>query len=41
MKAVILAAGKGLRMLPLTADKPKTLIEINGKPTAEPFEEQI
>ena len=32
MKAVILAAGKGLRMLPLTADKPKTLIEINGKP---------
>ncbi len=32
MKAVILAAGKGLRMLPLTRDKPKTLIEINGKP---------
>ena len=32
MKAVILAAGKGLRMLPLTADKPKTLIEIDGKP---------
>src|SRR3990167_4612850 len=32
MKAVILAAGKGVRMLPLTLDKPKTLIEINGKP---------
>ncbi len=32
MKAVILAAGKGVRMLPLTTDKPKVLIEINGQP---------
>ncbi len=32
MKAIILAAGKGVRMLPLTLDRPKTLIEINGKP---------
>lgn len=32
MKTVILAAGKGVRMLPLTSDKPKVLIEINGKP---------
>ena len=32
MKAVILAAGKGVRMLPLTLDKPKVLIEIYGKP---------
>jgi len=32
MKAVILAAGKGIRMLPLTLDKPKVLIEINDKP---------
>ena len=32
MKAVILAAGKGTRMLPLTKDKQKVLIEIKGKP---------
>ena len=31
MKAVILAAGKGLRMLLLTKAKPKTLIEVNGE----------
>jgi len=32
MKAVIMAAGKGTRMLPLTKTVPKVLIEINGKP---------
>lgn len=32
MKAVILAAGKGVRMLPVTETIPKVLVEINRKP---------
>jgi len=30
--AVIIAGGKGSRLAPLTLDKPKTLVEVNGKP---------
>jgi mannose-1-phosphate guanylyltransferase len=35
LKAIILAGGKGLRFRPLTDDKPKAMITVNGKPIAE------
>jgi NDP-sugar pyrophosphorylase family protein len=35
LKALILAGGQGLRLRPLTDDKPKPLVEVNGKPIAE------
>lgn len=37
MVAVILAAGQGTRLLPLTADSPKCLIRIGGRPLLAPM----
>ncbi|WP_128478767.1 UTP--glucose-1-phosphate uridylyltransferase AglF [Halorussus pelagicus] len=41
MKAVILAAGKGTRLRPLTDDKPKGMVEIDGKPILTHCFEQL
>lgn len=41
MKAVILAAGLGKRMRPLTNNKPKALVEFKGKPLLEHVLESI
>jgi mannose-1-phosphate guanylyltransferase len=35
MRAIVLAGGMGMRLRPLTDDKPKALVEVNGKPIAE------
>jgi len=35
MKAVILAAGQGVRLLPITATRPKPMIKVGGKPILE------
>ena len=34
-KAVVLAAGRGTRMRELTADLPKPMIEVRGKPVLQ------
>jgi len=41
MKAVLLAAGKGTRLKPLTDNIPKVMIPINGKPILEYHIEQL
>ncbi|PSQ46345.1 UTP--glucose-1-phosphate uridylyltransferase [Halobacteriales archaeon SW_6_65_15] len=41
MKAVVLAAGKGTRLRPLTDDKPKGMVEVDGKPILTHCFEQL
>ena len=41
MKAVVLAAGKGTRLRPLTEDKPKVMVDVNGKPLLTHAFEQL
>lgn len=35
MKIIILAAGQGSRLRPLTDDRPKCMVEVNGKSIIE------
>ena len=37
MKAIILAAGKGERLMPLTSDTPKSLLELESHPINGPY----
>jgi len=41
MKAVVLAAGEGTRLRPLTEDEPKGMVEVNGKPILTHCFEQL
>ncbi|TSC56764.1 MAG: bifunctional UDP-N-acetylglucosamine pyrophosphorylase / Glucosamine-1-phosphate N-acetyltransferase [Parcubacteria group bacterium Gr01-1014_18] len=41
MQVVILAAGRGVRMMPLTADRPKPLVLLGGKPLIQHTLEQL
>lgn len=41
MKAVVLAAGKGTRLRPLTDDKPKGMVEVDGAPLLTHCFEQL
>jgi glucose-1-phosphate thymidylyltransferase long form len=41
MQAVVLAAGKGTRLRPLTDDKPKGMVEVAGKPILEHCLDQL
>jgi glucose-1-phosphate thymidylyltransferase len=41
MKAVVLAAGQGTRLRPLTEDKPKVLVEVDGTPLIEDVFDQL
>lgn len=41
MKAVVLAAGKGTRLRPLTLEKPKPMLELGGQPILETITRQL
>ena len=40
-RAVILAAGMGMRMIPINSETPKALVEVNGQPLIERMIQQL
>ena len=41
MEAIVLAAGKGTRLKPLTCNRPKPLLEVGGRPILDRIVDEL